>query len=507
MTKTISVLTQHNDNSRTGANLHEVLLTPSNVNRQQFGKLFEREVDGHIYAQPLYVSNVAIPDKGTHNVVYVATMHNSVYAFDADHPEARQPLWWRDQLKPSIPLPDPNIGKYVTFLDGLKTTIGWILKAPANLQAVLKQLKGEGLFGAFLGVGPYNKQIAVEVGILSTPVISLAHNALYVVTCTKEGNAYNHYLHTLDLTTGEDLFGGPTRIEASVPGSGDGSVDGNVPFISNRQNQRPALLLSNDRLFIAFASYADMDPYHGWVLAYDATTLQQVGVYNTTPNEEEGGIWMGGQGPAADSNDHIYLITGNGGFKTDGSALSDSIVKLNSDLTLNDWFSPSNTIALADSDLDLGSSGVLLIPDTNLLVGGGKEGKFYLLDRDHLGHFTADNDSQIVQSFYVAEYCHIHGGAVYWHGPKGRWVYVWPENTYLKAYQLVDGQFQTTPVSQSTTTDPTGEPGGSLGMPGGFLSISANGNTPGTGIVWASHPYRESALNAVVDGIVRAYDA
>jgi len=456
---TLSILTQHNDNNRTGANLQEVVLNTSNVNQQQFGKLFTRQVDGHIYAQPLYLSNVNIPDQGTRNVVYVATMHNTVYAFDADDANAATQLW-QTSLGPSIPLPDPHIGP------------------------------------------PGYSSISIEVGIVSTPVISLDHQAIYAVAATKAGNEYSHWLHALDLTTGAKLFGGPVQIGATIPRPGGG---GNISFTSSRHIQRAALLLTNDTIYIAFAAYGDAGTYHGWFFAHNATTLQKVAAYNTTPNGNRGGIWQAGRGPAADSDNNIYFVTGNGSFMADGSALGDSFVKLRPDLALVDWFSPFNNATLDAQDIDVGSSGVLLIPDTNLLLGGGKEGKFYLIDRNHMGHFNPNNDNQIVQSFYVAHNHHIHGGPVYWSGPQGPRVYVWPENDLLKAYQLNNGKFQTAPVSQSTTVDPEGVPGGSSGMPGGFLSISANGNT--SGIVWASHPYNQDALNQVVEGIVRAYDA
>jgi hypothetical protein len=472
---TNSVLTQHNDNSRTGAYLQEVQLTTSNVNPHQFGKLFTCPVDGQIYAQPLYVSNITMADGDTHNVVYVATMHNSVYAFDADNPlAANAPLWSRS-LGPSAPLPDPNIG-------------------PLDRQ----------------GRSAY-RDISVEVGIVSTPVISLEHNVLYVVAFTKVGNTYAHHVHALDLVTGQE-HGGPVQLEASVPGTGDGSANGRITFTSHRQLQRAALLLANDVVSVAFASYGDMDPYHGWVFAYSATTLP-LAVYNTTPNGREAGIWQAGQGPAADSDNNLYFMTGNGSFTPDAREVGCTIVKLKPNLSIADWFAPHNTVALSAGDQDLGSAGPLLIPDTNLLLGGGKESKLYLVQRDRMGHFNANNDNQIVQSFYVnvpgKDHLthHIHGGPVYWNGPNGPWIYVWAENDDLKAYHLDGGKFQTTPVSTSTTRDPQNVPGGSIGMPGGFMSISANGNTAGTGIVWASHPYNQSANQAVVDGIVRAYDA
>jgi hypothetical protein len=485
MADPVAVLTQHNDNSRSGANLNEVILNTSNVNQGQFGMLFKRPVDGQIYAQPLYLSNVAIPNQGSHNVVYVATMHNSVYAFDSDDPAMIDPLW-HTNLGPSIPLPDTNIG-------------------PVDQH----------------GHSAYH-DIAVEVGIMSTPVISPAHNAIYVVAATKRGATYAHQLHALDLTTGKELFGGPVQIAGSVAGTGAGSSNGRVTFTSHLQIQRASLLLANDAIYIAFAAYGDRDPYHGWLFGYSASTLKQFAIYNTTPNGSEGGIWQGGQGPSADSQDQIYFLTGNGTVTPDGKELGSSFVKLRpNNLTVLDWFTPHNAALLNAKDADVGSSGALLIPGTNLLIGGGKESKFYLMQRDHMGHFNPNNDNQIVQSFYVHtpddpkdplphdpnKTHHIHGGPVYWNGPEGPHIYVWPENDFLKAYLLTNGRLQTTPVSQCTTTAPDNVPGGSSGMPGGILSISANGSAASSGILWASHPYSQNANQAVVDGILHAYDA
>src|SRR6266516_1304554 len=478
----IVVSTQHNDNSRTGANLQEEVLNVQNVKSQQFGMMFKRPVDGQIYAQPLYVPNMNIPGEGIHNVVYVATMHNSVYAFDADDPAASTPLWHKS-LGPSAPLPDSNIG-------------------PSTYQ-----------------------DISTEVGILSTPVISLEQNAIYIVaftkTSTSTGPQYFYKLHALDLTNGAEKFNGPVQIQASVKGSGAGSVNGMVTFTANRQTQRAALLLTNNIVYIAFASFGDKDPYHGWVFGYDAVTLQPVhDPYNTTTNGGRGGIWQAGQGPAADDSNNLYFFTGNGDFngnqQNPPTTLGDSSIKLRPDLTLADWFTPKNNAALNRADYDLGSSGPLLLPGTNLLVGGGKGGKFYWRDRKQLGHI-----GQSVQDFYGSppddpnntypgdhpKSHHIHGGPVYWNGPNGAWAYVWPENEFLKAFKLANGDFLTNPVSKSSTIDPTGARGGSPGMPGGMLSISANGNTPGSGILWASHPFKEGANHAVVEGIVRAYDA
>ena len=417
MAETTCILTQHNDNGRTGANLQETQLTTSNVNSQQFGKLFERQVDGQIYAQPLYVSNVTIPNRGSHNVIYVATMHNSVYAFDADDPQATAPLW-HASLGPSASLPDPNIGPRSNLLATLQLIGNVLLKNPLIIFSLFRQLGNQDLQTALSTFAGY-KDIVGEVGIVSTPVISLAHNVLYVVAFTKESHSYAHRLHALDLATGEEKFGGPVQIKAIVQGTGAGSTNGAIPFVSNRQLQRSALLLTNDVIYIAFASYGDQDPYHGWAFAHNATTLQQIAVYNATPNKSEGGIWMAGQGPSADDANNIYFMTGNGDFEQDGSALGGSFIKLKPDLTLADWFAPFNTVALSNADIDVGSSGALLIPGTNLLLGGGKEGKFYLLNKDNMGHFNANDDSQIVQSFYAEQDHHIHGSPIYWNGPHG----------------------------------------------------------------------------------------
>src|SRR3989442_6833750 len=315
----IVVATQHNDNRRTGANLQEVVLNTSNVNPIHFGKLFTYAVQGDVYAQPLYVSNVTIPNKGIHNVVYIATMTNRVYAFDADDPkQATTPLWQRS-LEPSIPLPDPNIG-------------------PPNYQDIL------------------GRTARRNIGILSTPVISLSHNAIYVVTASKDPNksdpsAYSHHLCALDLATGADKFGEPTKIRATVAGTGDGSRNGQITFTSNRHNQRPVLLIANDTIYIAFASYGDQNPYHGWVLAYSASTLQQIAVFNTTPTGGRGGICQAGQGLAADEQKNIYFLTGNGTFQ-DRIDFSSSFVMLGPKLkvAVSDYFTPFNQQLLSDHD-------------------------------------------------------------------------------------------------------------------------------------------------------------
>jgi len=469
----VMCLTQHYDNRRTGANLQETILDPSNVNAQRFGKLFELPVDGQIYAQPLYVPHLLIAGQ-RHNVLYIATMRNNVYAFDADVPS--RPLW-QVSLGPFVPLPDQNVG------------------------------------------GLNYQDIHDAVGIVSTPVISLDLRAIYVLAATKEGEVYTHRLHALDITTGHELFNGPRHVSATVRGSGSGNTQGFISFTSQLQNQRPGLLLSNGCVFAAFASYGDHGDYHGWVFGFKADTLDPLpGVFNTTPDGSRGGIWQAGQGPAADEQGNIYFMTGNGTF-ADGARpmLGDSIVKLRPDLTLADWFSPFDTQNLNLDDNDLGSGGVLLIPNTNLLVGGGKMGKLYLLDRANLGHFNAAGDSQIVQSWQATGLPkngilpppapqgphHIHGSPVVW-DPANRstTIYVWGEADWMRAFGLTSaGRFDTSPRDMTTMTTPANS------MPGAMLSLSAALNIPGTGIVWASHPLRDDANHVVVDGLIRAFDA
>lgn len=531
----IAILTHHNDLARTGANLNETLLTTANVKSGSFGKLFERQVDGQIYAQILYVSNVNIRDNGQHNVVYVSTMANTVYAFDADDRDTSDPLWSRN-LGPAVPLPDPRIGD-----------------------------------------DAYN-DIAIQIGIIGTPVIILntpgnaSDGTLYVVATTKESDdptGYKHTLHALDISSGDELFGGPVQITASIAGSKT-TIDQTknppqtqtqpvtINFTSYLENQRPALLLSHNRLYIAFASFGDHDegennPYHGWIFSYDATTLAQTAVYNVTPHyvvvhsrngtdiQAQGGIWQAGQGLAANDAGEVFVITGNGLWKQDGSVFTDSIIKLNSDLRVLDWFSPFNSEALTIADADLGSSGAMLLPGTDLVLGGGKESKFYLMHETQMGHFNPrTDDGRIAQWFYIrppddprnpfgimgATSHHIHGGPVCWSGPNGLWIYIWVENDGLKAFHFANGRFDVTatpqgPLGKAISQSKPLPQSETLGMPGGALSLSANGSTAGSGIVWASHPHNQQftrdphgnptgAIDAnqhVVSGILRAYDA
>jgi hypothetical protein len=464
----IPVTTQHNDNDRTGANLSETQLTTASVNVQRFGRLFRRHVVGAVYAQPLTLPGVVLPQLGARDVLYVATMHNYVYAFDATDPAAIAPLW-RRSLGPSIRLPDPGIG-------------------PRN----------------------YNN-ISGEVGVVSTPVISTDLGVIYVVAATKEGRSYHHRLHALDLAIGTERLGGPAEITGSLPGTGGGSQDGVVPFISNRQIQRAGLLLVNGRIFIAFAAYGDKQPYHGWVFAYDASTLQRAGIFAATLNGWGGGIWQAGQAPASDGSG-VFVMTGNGSSGA-GVDLTCAFIRIDPmAVRLDQWFAPTNRPDLNAGDTDLGSGGPLLLPGTDLLAGGGKDGRLFLLRRGNLGN-AADN-SQAVQVFQAAAargtgqpapmsggYHHIHGSPVYWQGPMGRWAYIGGEADFLRAFAFTGSSFTTTPASKSTIATPPGS------MPGAIMSLSANDSTPGSGILWASMPVAQNANSQVVDGILYALDA
>ena len=317
------IITQHVDNRRSGANLSETALRPDNVDANRFGRVFELPVMGAIYAQPLIAPGIRI-GRRVRNVLVVATMHNIVYAFDAEMPGG--PLWGPRRLGQSLPLPDPQIGP-----------------------------------------GGY-KDIEWEVGILSTPVIDTQRGAMWVVSTSRDPRAGEiiHRLWMLDLATGTDRHP-PVTISAQT---------GRVNFVSHRQLQRSALLISQNKIYVAFASYGDATPYAGWVLSYDADTLAHLGTYCVTPQptkDGEGGIWQSGQGPCADENGNIYFLTGNGDFNFRQGDLGDCAVSLDAGLRLRSFFSPHDNAHLNAADLDLGSGGLLAIPGMSMVVGGGKQ--------------------------------------------------------------------------------------------------------------------------------------
>jgi hypothetical protein len=446
------VLTYHNDLSRSGLNASESALTLQNVNSAQFGKLFQFAVDGYVYAQPLYVTNVQIANLGARNVVYVATQHDSVYAFDANSNlgSNAQPLW------------------HVSFVNANGATTvpsGDVYTAPSP-------------------------DIVPEIGITGTPVIDRASQTLYVVAFTKENGAYVQRLHALDITNGAERTGSPVAIVASIPGTASDSINGHLAFNAKTQLQRCALMLYNNTIYIEWASFGDAPPYHGWVISYDAATLAQKAVYCDTPDGNEGGIWMGGSAPSVDTSGNIYLVTGNGDFSaaSGGRNYGDSVLRLNPDtLALADYFTPHDQATLAANDLDLGSSGALLLPDQpgahpHLLLMGGKLGTLYLLDRDNLGKFHATSDA-IVQTLPSATNG-LYGMPAYFNGN----LYVFGQSGFPLCFKMQNGLVVTTPTSQANTSYP---------RLGATPSISANGTQ--NGIVWS--------IERSGTGVLHAYNA
>ena len=487
----ISVTTRSYNNLRTGANLQETLLTTANVRPGSFGKIYSRDIDGQMYAQPLYLPDLAVPGKGTHNVVFVATANNNVYAFDADDPAAAMPLW------------QVNLGQYA--------------------QSLICDPSCSSDFGYRYNFGQY-RDIQPNVGIIGTPVIDANTGTLYVVTFERLGTArpftYRHRLHALDVASGAQKPNSPIVIQATYQGNSGNSVNGVLTFNSRQQLQRPALTLLNGVIYIAFASYADTDPYYGWLLGYDAATLQQRYVFNTTPTKDssslsdgEGGIWMSGQGLSADANGDLYMVVGNGNYNANigGNNYGNSVLRLRTPtsgirLDVRSFFTPYNWDYLNDQDLDLGVTGATLIPNTNYLVAGSKEGKLYLLDRTNLSGLSS-NDEATVQSFLATRQInyHIHGSPVYWNSPTGGRLYLQSEQDRLRVFSFNGSRFNPTPAMVGSFELATG-------MPGGIVSLSANGSTPGSGIVWVTTPYKGQSPDADANagtrpGELRAYDA
>jgi beta-lactam-binding protein with PASTA domain len=450
----VSVWTNHNDNARTGANLRETQLTTTTVSANGFGKLFSYNVDGMIFGQPLYLPSLQIPGKGLHNVVLVATANDSVYAFDADTNTGANavPLWQVNFTNPPGITPVPT----------------------------------------------GNPSVDGTLGIMGTPVIDEASGTMYLVARTLESGKYLQRLHALDVTTGAERFGGPVAINADYPGTGDESAGGRVHFNAKMENQRAGLALANGVVYVCWASWGDIDPFHGWVLGFDKSTLQLSSVFNATPDGGRGGIWMSGQPPAIDSAGNLFFSVGNGDW--DGvTNFGESVLKLSSALTVKDWFTPDNYAYLNENDLDINVSGVLLVPNTSVLVNGSKTGQLFVMRQDSLGHLQNGN-GQIVQTLNINA-GHLHGSPVYWNSPtRGPLMYVWAEQDNLKAFHFNGAAFDAVPQMKSDFAAPGG-------MPGAMLSVSSNGATAGTGILWASMPLQGDALNELVPGVLRAFDA
>ena len=430
----LGTLTSSNDNFRTGQNLSETVLNPSNVTVHQFGKLFSLPVDGYVYAQPLYVENVNIPGQGQHNVVFAATEHDSVFAFDADGLTQR-PLWQTSFIAPPLIVPVPR-----------------------------KNIPG----GA---IGP-------EQGITGTPVIDPNSGTLYVASRVINDGQYQYYLHALDIISGAEKFGGPVLIQASVSGTGIGSSNGTLSFNARYEHNRPGLLLMDGVLYIGFGALDQEGPtvpyHHGWILAYDSQSLQLLGAYSTTPDAWGASIWQSGGGLGGDGLGNVFAMTGNGVF--DGGLLGSdygfSFVKValnDGNLGLEDWFAPYNWGGLLP-DEDLGSGGPLLLPDQpgpypHLIVGAGKSGVIYLLNRDDLGQISG-GDAQIVQETPKV-LAGIYSKPGYFNNQ------VWfIDGAKLFIFSLSNGLLVTPPLSKNVN----------IGYPGATPVVSANGAR--NGIVW-----------------------
>jgi hypothetical protein len=437
----VNILTGNGNNDRTNANLQEFQLSPATVRASAFGKLGVFPVDGQVYAQPLYVSGLSISGVGTRNVLFVSTMHNSVYAFDADAMSPVSVLW------------QVNLGTSV----------------PAPL-----------LFGQY-------GDIAFEVGILSTGVIDLQRGVLYVVAHTLAGVAPAFYLHALDLATGAERLSGPVRLTASVPGTGSGALaNGTLPLDPQQHIQRPGLLLANDSIYIGFGSHGDQDPYHGWLLRYDASDLSRPpGAYVSTPNGNGGSFWQSGRGPAADEMGNIYAVTGNGDY--DGiHNFGESFVKLPAQAsTILDWFTPADWKSMSDNDFDL-SAGPALITGTHTLIGTDKAGNLYVLNGDAMhqpGSVRIPASAGSIFNFAV------------WSRGGSALIYTQGQREPVKCFQVAGNTVNPQPVS--TAANPVSF--SRIGM-----TISANGDQEGSGILW------ETTGNYNVGnapGTLHAYDA
>jgi len=439
----VDVITYHYDNGRSGQNLNETTLTLANVNSTQFGKKGEFTVDGKVDAQPLYLSQVTFGGQKK-NVLYIATEHGSVYAFDAD----------------SIS------GTTSTFL-WKTTTLGSGETTSDNR-----------------GCG----QVSPEIGITATPVIDRARNAIYVVAMSKDvSGSYFQRLHALDLSTGAELFSGPQTITATYPGTGDNSSGGNVVFDPKQYKERPGLLQINGTIYTTWSSHCDIRPYTSWVMAFNADTLAPTSVLNLVPNGSEGGIWMAGTAPAADAAGNVFFIMGNGDFDTTLNAsgfpangnCGNCFVKLSTSggLKLADYFTPHNTVAESNADLDFGSGGGILLMDLtdsggttrHLSVGAGKDALIYVVDRDAMGKFNASTD-QIYQEISGQLGGSVFSMPAFFNGT----VYYGAVGDALKAFPVASAKLASAPSSQSTHQ---------FGYPGTTPSVSANGSA--NGIVWA----------------------
>jgi hypothetical protein len=478
-----NVTTQHYDIARSGANTNESILTTSNVNTGSFGKLFSQTVDAQVYAQPLYMSAVTISGKGTHNVVFVATENDSLYAFDADTNGGANasPLW------------------KITLLDAAHGAASGATAVPNGDVST--------------------DDINPLIGITGTPVIDPSTNTLYIVGKTKENGNYVQRLHALDITTGSEKFGGPVALSGTVSGNGNGSSGGTLNWDPKWENQRAGLLLLNGIVYIPFAAHGDNGPWHGWILAYNASTLKQTSAWCASANGIGAGVWMSGSGLAADTDNpngtspggRLFIATGNGTFDasrpyTNTMDYGDSIVRLeitNGVMKVADSFTPLNQSTLNSEDRDVAAGGVLLLPDqssgghTHLLVQTGKEGRIYVVDRDNMGGFSSSSDNiveeipvnnsgQTNQNFQI-------GGV--WGMPAfgNNTVYIWASDDNMKSFPLSGGKISTTPSKTASQ---------SASFPSPTPVIASNGS--GNPILWT---VQTDNYNSNGNADLRAYDA
>ena len=463
------MFTYHADKFRSGVNLQELALTPTTVNSSTFGKLFSRAVDGQIYAQPLYVANLTIAG-AKHNVVYVATEHSSVYAFDADG-KTTSPFWKRSFINPA-----------------------------AGVTTIAK---------------PPNALIAPEISISSTPVIDGSTSTIYVMVSTRESGNIVHRLHALSLTTGAEKFGGPIVIQGSVPGTYPAlAKNGRVPFVPAQHLQRPALLLVNGNVYIAFGSNGDALPYNGWLFVYSAAgtgVLHQVTVFCTSPDKGASAIWQSGDGPAADTSNNIYVATGNGPFdlNTGGRDAGNTVLKLalqSGSLVRLDYFTPFNQATLTANDLDLGAAGPIL-PATqsgaaapSLLIVGGKDGNIYSINRSNMGKFnsSANSDVQTIPIGHPEPTNGLFATPAAWKNL----IFFGEVNEPLELFTFSSGLLSTAPTAATSQV---------FAYPGTSPMISNNGS--GNAVVWTLDLSQyaggtpSGGVNTAGPAILHAYNA
>ncbi|GGB10026.1 discoidin domain-containing protein [Puia dinghuensis] len=466
----VNITTQHINSNRTGWNNRETTLNTKNVKPGAFGKLFTLPIDDQMFAEPL-IYRVNMPGFGIRNVLYLATCNNTVYAYDADSVRAAGPYWSKN-LTPAGSRP------------------------PKNTDMV--------------GACQNNYKDLANIGIVGTPVIDTTTNTIYLVARsvnTSGTQVFKQYLHAMDITTGNEKANSPVLITDTVAGNAYGGA--NTPFNPQTQNQRAGLLLLNGTVYIAWGSHCDLDPYHGWIMGYDETTLQRKIGYCTTPDGFGGGIWLSGGGLPADASGNIYATTGNGTIGvgadfTNNRNRGESMVKLadsGNTLKVVDYFAPYNANTLINNDLDFGSTEVLLIPNMNRVLAGCKDGNLYLADVNNLGQFdTAGNHN--FQTIPLGSNALFHSNFGYYQGTAKEFIYTWPENTDLKAFPVnrVAGNLD---VAHVVTA---GYPG-PIGASGATFSSSSNGSVDSTGIVWITHAYNCDANHQVCPGIVRAVNA